>query len=198
MTTGKRCEKISELVRDGSAEGDSFVEELAEQISKRRLVRLLATLRDRHSVTQEQVAHNLDCQQSRISKLENGFDEDVTIKDLVGYAKAANSDLGIVFKSRDLSLVDVVKAHACGIKRCLEKLNDLAKDDFQIAKGIANFHVETLVNLAVMIAKSARHLHKSQQTSNEPEVAIQVQEPEPALAGTKCPEPQAARDPLSV
>lgn len=177
-TTGrKKYTTILDLARDASGD-DSLAKELSEQISKRQVVRLLARFRNARSISQEQVAEIMGCKQGRVSKLENGFDEDLTIGDLAAYAQALNSDVEIVLKSKDLSSIDAIKTHAMCIKKCFENLNAMVRGDGAIAKGVADFHIEALVNLVEIVRGSATQLAEVAKAQNPgPAIALAIEEP---------------------
>ncbi|MBS0265136.1 MAG: transcriptional regulator [Planctomycetes bacterium] len=161
MNTKKTAAKfasVADMIRDSLPDDPGLADELGEQIAQRQLVRRLANLRNANNVTQGQVAQHLQCAQSRISKLENGVDADVTMADLQAYAKAAGFDLEIVFRSQKITLFDEVKRQALNIQRCFEKLNELAANDEKIAKGVASFHLEALLNLFSIASRSSSRL----------------------------------------
>lgn len=161
MTKKKtRFQKVSDLMADVLPDDPEFVTELEEQIDKRRLVRGLATLRNCKNVSQADIADVLGCGQSRISKLENGYDSDVRMSDIEAYAKVLGCDVQVVFGSRELSIVDEVKIHAFRIKDCFGRLAELAKSDEDVARGVAEFHIEALFNLAEIVKRSSRRLPK--------------------------------------
>lgn len=154
----EKFDNVVDLMADILPDDDAFGAELSEQIRKRVLVRKLARLRNQKGVTQLAIAELLECQQAKISKLENGFDADVRLGELTAYCKAMECDLQIVIRNKNYNLVDEIKGYAFGIKRCLKLLCTLAKKDENVSDGVANFHVEALLNLVKIVSESANEL----------------------------------------
>lgn len=172
----RRFSNVVDMVRDAVSDDTELADELSEQISKRQIVRRLANLRNLKGISQEQIAENLDCGQSRISKLENGLDADVAIAELQAYAQALDCELSIVFRSRKLTIVDEVKRHAMCIKYCFDKLNELAEKDERVAKGVAEFHVEALLNLVNIVQDSATNLNVKRSDGESLHIPLQFQD----------------------
>ena len=160
------------MVRNILPDDQDLQGELHDQSDRRRLVPKLAMLRNVKDVSQEQVAAKLGCGQSRISKLENGYDADVTVGDLIAYAGLAQCNLYIVFESASMNLVDQVKHHACCISRCFDRMNELAKVDTDVKSGVAKFHLEALVNLVNIVGNASQNLHQGIAVKSEPMVRM--------------------------
>lgn len=172
----KHTAEVVDLVKRLLPEEAEFADNLANQIDRRRLVAQLADLRNLMGVSQSDVAEQLGCTQSKVSKLENGYDDNVTLRDLVTYAKLFDSDLTILFSSKEDSLASQIKYYAMGIKHCFEQMNELAQQDAEIGKGVAAFHIEALLNLVKIVGDSNKHLMSSIQPSVEPEVRLYMQD----------------------
>jgi transcriptional regulator with XRE-family HTH domain len=172
----KRGAEIVDLVNKLLPEEPEFSAELQNQISRRRLVAQLADLRNLKGISQADVAEQLQCTQSKVSKLENGYDDDVNLRALVAYAKLFDSDLTILFSSKEDSLASQIQYHAFCIKTCFEKMNELVRQDAQIGKGVAAFHIEALLNLVKIVEDSSHHLVSSISPSVEPQVQLQIQD----------------------
>jgi transcriptional regulator with XRE-family HTH domain len=67
-----------------------FVSELEERLKARQLVKMLVVLRARADLSQMELAKRIGCGQSRISKLENGVDSDVSFGDVWEYLQATD------------------------------------------------------------------------------------------------------------
>lgn len=191
---------VSEMLRDMGPELEAIASDVELQVKQRRLVRQLANFRHAKRVTQEQVAEHLGAKQSRVSKIENGLDDDLSLAELKAYAKALDCDVELVLKSREFSIVDEVKFHACAIKHCLDKLNSLVKHDSSIANGVAKFHIEALFNLLGMVDQSAKDFVAIRRLSAPPEVILEVREPEMAKRDdlAKCEDSEVVHEPLSA
>ena len=158
MVKQEKYSNVMDLMSDVFSDDDSFCDELANQIHQRQLVRKLARLRNQKKVPQSEIADALGCKQSRISKLENGFDKDVSIDDLAGYCRALDCELHVILRNSKTSIVDQIKEYAFGIKDCLKRLCSIAKKDDKISSGVAQFHVEAIMNLVQIVADSANEL----------------------------------------
>lgn len=187
----KHGTEIVDLVSKLLPGEQEFTEELRTQVNRRRLVAQLADLRNLNGISQKDVAEQLDCTQSKVSKLENGYDDNLTLQALIAYAKLFDSDLTILFSSKEDSLVSQIKYHAISIKTCFEKMNELVQQDANIGKGVAAFHIEALLNLVKIVGDSTNILMSSIRTSVEPQVRMQMQDIKKE-ATTESPEPCAA------
>ena len=112
----------------------------------------------RQGKSQKDIADAFGCSQSRISKLENGTDEEMRLGDLSGYLEALGLESSMLIVKANWQAMDQIKYHAFEIQRCLTRLADLAKDDHAIDQGVAHAHVETLVNVINIISNSAKDL----------------------------------------
>lgn len=174
--TNKRPGSVVDMVRRVLPDDKEFVSDLEQQTDRRRLVSQLAILRNFKGISQADVAEQCGCNQSRISKLENGFDEDVTVDDLKAYAKLCDCDLTIVFNSKGGTLADRVKYHATCIKECFDELNELVKGDQIIARGFAKLLVESLFSFVKIVKDASTGLRASVKQHAEPRVSLQVQD----------------------
>lgn len=93
--TGHRYTSVADLNKgEGLApEVQAKYEEIEKATS---LVHQLSLLRQQAGLTQEEMANRLGCTQSAVSKVESGRDEDLTIKEILGYAKATQQSLIIL------------------------------------------------------------------------------------------------------
>ena len=153
----KRFSSVTEMV-DSVVGDESLVESIDKQVSSREVVSALATLRVAHGVSQSQIADELGCKQGRVSKIENGVDTDLRLSHLAAYAKTTGHEVLVTFPRAGNTHAEQVKFHAFGIKDSLDKMVALAHKDSQIADGVAQFHVEALLNLVRLLESSAKDL----------------------------------------
>lgn len=172
----KRYTSVSEMLSD-LPEDKAFAADFADHINQRQVVKQLVALRSAKGVSQQDVAKSLEVTQSKVSKLENGIDDDLRLGDLKGYLKAFDMDLGIVFAEHSRTITDEVKYHAFEIKRLLSKLARLAKKDEEIAKGVSSFFGEAFFNLVRMLQKSSEQLAVNKK-NGRPRLSIQIQQKE--------------------
>ena len=169
---------VSQMVDDLS-EDVTFNEEVAQQIARREVVKRLFAVRTANGISQQEIAQHLGCSQSRVSKIENGEDSVLRLRELEAYAKALDCDVQILFKNRDATAVDDVKYHAFQIKRSLDRLAELGCRDEAVAQGVANFFGEAFFNLVKMLQDSASKL-PSRPDDDAPYVHFDVQVEEPS------------------
>jgi transcriptional regulator with XRE-family HTH domain len=149
----KKYKNVAEMIRNTVS--DTAAKELAlKEISEKKISKLLFTLRCQQKLTQKDVAEKLKCTQGRISKIENSYDCDLSVKDLLDYALALNLRLEIGYRHPFVKLTDLIKYHAFKIQAYLAQLNSLAKEDTAMKDAVAKFHIETIVNVARLVAES--------------------------------------------
>ena len=130
--------------------GDPEVKERVEQeIGRNKLVSTLIRIRIDKNVTQKQIADVMQCDPSKISKLEAGNDMNLKWIDVIGYLTALGVNCNIHLEDKNLSAADKIKHHVFMIHELLEQLAALAKevcDDTEIAQKIHQFYGEVLLN----------------------------------------------------
>jgi len=157
----KRYKSVSELIEDTFDDDPQFVDDLKTQINRRQIVRGLATLRNSKNITQEEIAEKMRCAQSRVSKIENGLDDDLRLSDILAYLKVLNYNAEISLLPSDMTVVGEIKYYARQMNKAFDKLTSLALKDDTIREGIAKFYNEALVNLMAIVVSSANKLPKS-------------------------------------
>lgn len=148
---------ISEVVEQATGDAE-FAESVRKQSRSRSVVKFLAAMRAEKNVSQATIAEVMDCKQSKISKLENGYDGSVSLGDLESYAIALDRDVQIVFTERDQGLAARVKFHAFQIRDDFLKLVELAAGDDKISRGLIKFHIEAFLNLALLMQEVANKI----------------------------------------
>lgn len=155
MSKKKQYRSVTEMVR-ATADDPAFATGVERKISERNVINFLMGLRAAAGLSQSEIAAKMKCTQSRISKLENGKDDDLRIGDFHAYAEALGLELTIVLEKEGRTVVDEVKHHAFAIKRCLNRLAELAAKDETIAKGVRGFIGEAAYNLARIVEDAVR------------------------------------------
>jgi len=123
------------MVREMS-DDKSLGERAARQIEERNIVNCLIGLRTAQGLSQTQIAVLMACTQSKVSKLENGRDDDISIGDFDAYARALGLRFTIILAKRDQTLVELLKMHVNAIGDLLQRLVAFANDnDHSIKKG---------------------------------------------------------------
>lgn len=173
---GKRYESVLGMVKSLSAE-DTFEKLISGTIKQKSLGKSLFLLRCEHNLTQKELALKIGCTQGRISKIESSLDVDLTIKDLLDYAKALNLKLEIGYRHSSIKIVDLIKYHALKIRGYLNQLGGLAKDDEKLKESIANFHLEALFNICKIVSDSLAKLDFMQKAQKKEENFIHFSAP---------------------
>jgi transcriptional regulator with XRE-family HTH domain len=154
---------------------EAFKQRALKTIRERQVSKLLFILRCKANLSQKEMAEKIGCTQSRISKIEGSRDEDLSVKDLLDYAKALKLRLEIGYGHPSFKLVDQIKFHAFKMKEGLERLCELAKDDPEMTEGVRKFFGEAFVNVLSLITESYKKLPKKGKA--EEKSTIQVSAP---------------------
>lgn len=158
--TGKRFSNVNEMVKSISKDA-SFKKEFEKEFNAKKIVRMLAASRAARGLTQCDLAKKIGCGQPRISKIENGRDDQLKIQDVTDYARALNLQISAVFNPKRESAVDEIKHHAFEIKNRLEYLAVLAKKDDAIYEGVSGFYGEAFINMLKIFEHAIGKLPKN-------------------------------------
>jgi transcriptional regulator with XRE-family HTH domain len=131
---------------------------LSDFIKQRNIISKLAAIRASKGVTQGEIAKQLKCGQSAVSKLESGVDADLSLAHIHAYAKATGSEVTILMSERGKTLAAQIKMHALSIRHAFLKLVELAHKDDTIAKGVAELHMQAFENINRMLSETASKL----------------------------------------
>jgi transcriptional regulator with XRE-family HTH domain len=180
----KTYHSVSEMVRDLS-EDKEFAEDADRSIRERNLVAHLMALRASQEKSQKDIAQAMGCTQSRVSKLENGKDNDLRIGDFHLYADALGLEMMIVLAKKNRTIADEIKFHALSMKRLLDRLTKLAETDKTIARGVESFIAgEAYYNITKMLLEAAAKARKSaksvppRKNGAVPSIQIEIQDDE--------------------
>lgn len=149
----KRYKNVAEMVQGMDLPADQKKRQV-EYLHARRLSRTMTVMRAQIGMSQMQVAEKLDWSQGRVSKLEAKADRDISVGDLLDYAKALDMQMTMTFLPEKTKIVDQVKFHAGEMYKLLQQLVKLCKDDEAMVKGVDQFHDQCLVNLIGMVGSS--------------------------------------------
>lgn len=152
---------VNDLVEDIFNKDNPFAKKFKEHGENTKLAKLLKTMRAGAGFSQKEFAEKTGYTQSRISKLESGIDDNITIKNLKQYAFATGNRLNIGFSPADADAVSCIKHHAFKIKQLLDHLVKIAGDDKGINQGVDDFSLELLQNMMTMVTDSMLKLPHS-------------------------------------
>ena len=149
----KLYKSVKEMTKDVSLEA-SFNNLLSKEIDEKRIAKFLFLLRCKNNLTQKQMAEKIGCTQSKISKIESAYNNELSVQDLLDYGKAMNLQLDLGYRHPSLKIVDMIKYHAFKIKHLFDQLTNLAKDDKELNESIAKFHIEAFFNIDKILTDS--------------------------------------------
>lgn len=172
-TTPKALDKsfssVTELLKDSGVENELL--DAVQDVRLQQVANALAKMRVAKGLTQKQMATVIGCTQGRISKLETGRDEDLTLKDLLDYARTTGTAFQIAFGPK-MTLADQIKFHVCALRPLLDELLKIAKDgDDGIIAGIKSFLDKMIFDLGSIIGHCMLSLPKTQ-SSDTPEIEV--------------------------
>lgn len=149
---------VQDLLTNNLGKRHAVTQSVSRRIQSRRLVKKLILARNEAGLSQTALAKKLKCSQSRISKIENGTDDQIRMADLRAYASALQTGMLLSLGEPKQNAVESIKHHAMQIKHHLDQLAALARKDEQISSGVQDFFGETLFNMLKIIEDSAQKL----------------------------------------
>lgn len=173
---GRKYKSVLQMINSLSSD-EAFKVSATKAIKAKSIGKFLFLLRCEHKLTQKEIALKMGCTQSRVSKIESSFNENLTVKDLLDYGKALNLNLEIGYRHAAARIVDLIKYHAFKIKTYLEQLRILAKEDEAFKKRVADFHIEALFNVCKIIAESLSKFEFIQDARKKEEQQIHFSAP---------------------
>jgi predicted XRE-type DNA-binding protein len=173
--TGRRYNSVADLIKE------EIPPEIQKEVNKlqteSRLTLLLAKIRQKAQLTQEQIAGCLETTQSNISKLEHGCDDELTIKQIKEYIKATGERINVSF-GKPLTHVEAIKYHALSIKEHFEELATIANQHEDLERDIQAFFGEAFFNLLNIMAKCNEQLPNANKDS---EIRIHIMKEPPSV-----------------
>lgn len=167
---------VEEMIQDLSVDSE-FKKEALQEIKNRALSRFLSSLRCSQGLKQKEMAAKMGCTQSRISKIENAHDKDISVKDLLEYGDVLDLKLEIGFRKQgEVEIVDLIKYHAFKIRDYLDTLAKLAGKDKTMVEGVSAFFGEAFFNMVNIIQDSASKLKKTG-SKEKPKAPIYISSP---------------------
>ena len=143
-------------------EGDPSLEQaVREREKKTRLVRCLISMRAKAGLTQSEVAQKMKCSQSRVSKIEHGLDDDISIGELDAYTKAVGFRFELSFTNTSGNAAGLIKHHIITANALLQRIIKLAENDKEMLTGADAFSIEMLVNFCRLLDDTTRNLPNS-------------------------------------
>jgi transcriptional regulator with XRE-family HTH domain len=162
----KRFASVSDLVT-ATLEDDGKAKAICQKITGMQIVNAMIKTRASAGMTQADVAQNMNCTQSAVSKLEHSSDAELTLHDIANYLRATGGRLNIGV-GKQPNRVERIKELATCLKHELEALADLssASDDPSIRRSINGFFGEAWFNLfSIMCTATAKLPKEAEDTS---------------------------------
>ena len=157
--TGRRFDSVAEMLL-GTGSSKEIAEGYDKVRKKTRISRNLAELRCEAGLSQKEMAEKIGCTQSRISKIENALDSQVSLEDIHDYSRATKVLIHMVFGPK-MNLSKLVKYHALEMRTALKELATLAHKDEEFDKAINGFFTEAFVNLLDIMDECRSELPKA-------------------------------------
>ena len=132
---GKRHSNIKSLIKSVS-QNPKVGERVNEELKRRQLSNFLVFLRCDNNLTQKELAEKIGCHQSKISKLEVAYDDQISIKNLLEYGKALNLQLELGYRNKNVKITELINYHIYRIKEYLAKLVFMSKGDNAMSAGV--------------------------------------------------------------
>jgi transcriptional regulator with XRE-family HTH domain len=150
-----RFKNTAEMIR-GLATDEKQADLSIHEMNQRCVIDFLMALRSSRGFSQTDLAAKMECTQSRISKLENGKDDDLRIGEFRDYVRALGMDLSFLLTKNGENIVGQVKQHVFAIRDLLMALGKMAGDDQVMADGMKETSGCQVSQFSVMKQSSAR------------------------------------------
>ena len=164
----KAKSKTSAALAAELADDPTIAPEVESLIRRSQLVRTLTGLLLSKKLTQKQIADSMKCDQSRVSRIENGYDEDITFGEIVAYAQATGCTTNLLFDNATAPAATRIKQHVLAIHSQLESLAKLAENEGSeeiFIKKINEFMGEVLLNFMIRFDSSYKRVNALMQVT---------------------------------
>lgn len=155
----KTYRNIREYIKKSNT-SEEYKKDMIDYIDERSLSRHITILRHMLKLTQKDIAEKIGCSQSKISKIENSPDREISVKDLADYSDALGLSMLIRWERKDTNIVDRVKYHYCKLRDSLEKILDMSKGDPKMELAAAKISNEASWNLTELMSSIIEKLLK--------------------------------------
>jgi transcriptional regulator with XRE-family HTH domain len=150
---------------------DTFDKKIAKEINDslkaKELSRELFCAREMRNLSQEEVAKRLNKSIDYVDNLENEIINNISVKELIDFAKACNVDVGIFFRYTDNQISDKIKYHSRELLNLFETLGKMCKNDSIMLEGAFKIKMEALYNPIMCTLTTALELIESSSKISE-------------------------------
>ncbi len=147
----RKYDSVSSMVRNAGL-SKNVEERLSKLINDSRVATRMAQLRHQAGLTQAEMAKELNVNQSTISKLETGRDDDITLGQIKDYSRVTGERISIL-AGRPFTQMEAVTTYAEALKHQLDALADLANQKPQLQAEIKGFLSETFSGLLSIVTQ---------------------------------------------
>src|SRR5271157_6029833 len=162
----KSYRKTSEMVEDFKTPQDII--DAVKDVENQEGVGILVSLRVAKGLTQKELADIIGCSEGRISKLEQGRDEDLRLKDFIDYTNATDDAVWITNGGPNSR--ETIKLHVHAIRRLVPEMVPLAGGDQAIIDGISRFLDDILMDTGKLVQSTKLELLKQQPEKGKLEI----------------------------
>ncbi len=110
-----RFKNTAEMIRALSND-EKQAEQTIRNMNQRCVIDFLMAQRSARGLSQTEIADKMRCTQSRVSKLENGKDDDLSISEFRKYTQALDLELSFLLTKKGETVVGQVKQHVFAIR----------------------------------------------------------------------------------
>jgi transcriptional regulator with XRE-family HTH domain len=135
---------------------EEIVQEVEAALTKSRLARSLSALRSSRGVSQQRIADELGLTQSAVSKIEKGFDESLTLREIEAYARVLGFGVEVRFV-KPMTLAERIRNHSSQVSSLVHELVGQVKGDQAIGIGVLEMVNRMLFSVGEAIGR-LRHL----------------------------------------
>lgn len=154
--TGRQYNSVEDMLAGEEVSSD-VRKTVSDMDTETAIVRSLVEMRRSVGMTQQDFAARIGKTQGAISKLESSVDSDITIGDLMDYAKTTQATL-MVNVGKAMNDMEHVRWHASGIRTHLKALAKAAHEDADVEQAVQAFFGEAFFNLLNILAKCHQEL----------------------------------------
>lgn len=148
-------ESIGEMLK-GIGLSQTFQDGFRKKVESRQLTKMLFVLRNRAGITQGELAKRAKWSQSKVSKIENSDDKELSFGDLTSYLGCLGQNLEMSIYPAKAKRVDRIKYHIFLVSRLLNELSELAGDDERMVRGVFEVQVNAIREFLKVCGRSLK------------------------------------------
>jgi transcriptional regulator with XRE-family HTH domain len=180
---GKLYSSVPEMVRDLSEDKEQG-ERAADRLERRNIINDLIGARIARGLSQNQMAERMGCTQSKVSKFENGKDDDLRIGDFHKYTDALGLEMTICLSKKGRTMADRARSQVTATCRLIERLAQWVKhEDDAIAHGAEVALINTAEDICKTLLGAINQITRSVRNTpaddhEYPQISIESERPD--------------------